>query len=108
MERAASNNLGGTVGMNGWGWPACAAETGFYFGPLVMHPSQGINLPQFNPTDINGANPPIWQAGQGFHTGICIVGMGDGSVRTVSAAVGLNTWTAAVLPADGVPLGSDW
>jgi len=38
----------------------------------------------------------------------CLVGMGDGSVRSVSAGVSSTTWGYAVDPADGQVLGSDW
>jgi hypothetical protein len=36
------------------------------------------------------------------------VGLGDGSVRSVTSGISLATWQAACHPADGVPLGSDW
>ena len=115
-ERAASNNFGqistsppAWVGCNGWGWPGGAAYGGYTFGPVFAHPFQGGPLmPQFNPSGLAGANPPDWHTAQGFHTSLCVVGMGDGSVRTVSSGVSLTTWTYAVLPADGNPLGSDW
>jgi prepilin-type N-terminal cleavage/methylation domain-containing protein len=115
-ERAASNNFGqistnppAWVGCNAWGWPGGAAYGGYMFGPVFAHPFQGGALmPQFNPTSLTGTNPPDWHTAQGFHPGICVVGMGDGSVRTVSSSVTLATWTNAVLPADGNPLGSNW
>jgi prepilin-type N-terminal cleavage/methylation domain-containing protein len=115
-ERAASNNFGqistsppAWVGCNAWGWPGGAAYGGYTFGPVFAHPFQGGPLmPQFNPSSLTGPNPPDWHTAQGFHPGICVVGMGDGSVRTVSSGVTLATWTNAVLPADGNPLGSNW
>jgi type II secretory pathway pseudopilin PulG len=45
---------------------------------------------------------------QSFHTAAVIVGMGDGSVRVVNGNVSQATWYAAIMPADGNPLGSDW
>jgi prepilin-type N-terminal cleavage/methylation domain-containing protein len=36
------------------------------------------------------------------------VAMGDGSVRSVSSGISQATWTQALLPRDGQPLGSDW
>jgi hypothetical protein len=75
---------------------------------LFAHPSQGIGLPQFNPTTIGTPGAPIWQTVQGFHPSLVMVGMGDGRVRTVNAGIGLNTWTNAVLPTDGNSLGTDW
>lgn len=37
-----------------------------------------------------------------------MVGLGDGSVRTVSASVSAETWNRAMQPNDGRILGSDW
>jgi prepilin-type N-terminal cleavage/methylation domain-containing protein len=42
------------------------------------------------------------------HSNACLVGLGDGSVKPVSGTISQKTWQAAILPADGVPLGSDW
>jgi prepilin-type N-terminal cleavage/methylation domain-containing protein len=42
------------------------------------------------------------------HRGGIIVGLGDGSVRTVNAGVSVQTWQAACHPADGQVLGADW
>jgi prepilin-type N-terminal cleavage/methylation domain-containing protein len=42
------------------------------------------------------------------HTGGMVVGMLDGSVRTVSSAVNNLTWGQACYPADGQVLGSNW
>jgi len=42
------------------------------------------------------------------HTGAMIVGLGDGSVRTVASGISTTTWTLACIPDDGAPLGSDW
>jgi prepilin-type N-terminal cleavage/methylation domain-containing protein/prepilin-type processing-associated H-X9-DG protein len=42
------------------------------------------------------------------HTGGINVGMGDGSVRFLNAAISANTWWAALTPAGGEVLGPDW
>jgi prepilin-type N-terminal cleavage/methylation domain-containing protein len=42
------------------------------------------------------------------HSGGMIVGLGDGSGRTVSASISLATWTAVNDPRDGNVLGTDW
>ena len=42
------------------------------------------------------------------HTGAMLVGLGDGSVRTVSSGITTTTWRNACNPIDGNPLGSDW
>jgi hypothetical protein len=43
-----------------------------------------------------------------FTAGGIQVGMGDGSVRSVSPSLSAATWALAVDPADGQVLGSDW
>ena len=48
------------------------------------------------------------QAAQSFGTGGLQVGLGDGSVRSVSPSISSNTWNDVVQPNDGVVLGSDW
>jgi prepilin-type N-terminal cleavage/methylation domain-containing protein len=63
-----------------------------------------LNLPQLKPTQLQ-CNPALLQSP--FSGGV-LVGLGDGSVRSVSSGVSQPTWQAAVLPNDGVPLGSDW
>jgi hypothetical protein len=45
---------------------------------------------------------------QSAHAKSVQVGMGDGSVHPVTAGISPKTWQAAVLPADGMPLGNDW
>jgi prepilin-type N-terminal cleavage/methylation domain-containing protein/prepilin-type processing-associated H-X9-DG protein len=48
-----------------------------------------------------------WRAQSG-HTGGMNVALADGSVRPVAGSVSQTTWTAALLPGDGAPLGGDW
>ncbi len=50
-------------------------------------------------------NPNLCQC---YHTGVMNLALMDGSVRTVTAAITVTTWTAALNPSDGQPLGSDW
>jgi len=49
-----------------------------------------------------------WYATQGAHSGVMVVGMGDGSVRGVGASVSITTWVMACIPNDGNPLGGNW
>jgi hypothetical protein len=42
------------------------------------------------------------------HTGGIQISLGDGSSRNLNASVSLATWQAALTPAGGEPLGSDW
>lgn len=44
----------------------------------------------------------------GLSSGVCLVSLGDGSVRGVTAAINLNTWIAAGSPNGGEVLGNDW
>lgn len=50
----------------------------------------------------------LWAVLVSPHVGAMIVGVGDGSVRTVSASISTATWKAACNPADGAVLGGDW
>jgi hypothetical protein len=45
---------------------------------------------------------------QSFHTAAVIVGLGDGSARVIKNSVSQETWYSAIMPADGVILGTDW
>jgi len=45
---------------------------------------------------------------QAMSAGGMLVGMMDGSVRSVSTNVSVHTLARAIVPDDGVPLGSDW
>jgi prepilin-type N-terminal cleavage/methylation domain-containing protein len=63
-------------------------------------------LPQIGIVPIQ-CNGQIQQA-QSAHTAVIQCSLGDGSVRNVSGAVSVNTWTAALTPAGGEILGPDW
>jgi hypothetical protein len=65
-------------------------------------PPSGVPF-QVNPP----ANQCIWQVPVSTHP-VMIVGLGDGSVRTVSPSISLTTWWSACVPDDGGVLGSDW
>jgi len=61
-------------------------------------------LPQMRPAKIQ-CNP---QQVQGLSANVIMVGLGDGSVRSVSASVSQVTWGRAVEPNDGQILGNNW
>ena len=42
------------------------------------------------------------------HTAVIVVGLGDGTVRTVSPSISLTTWLNACIPDSSQALGSDW
>jgi len=62
---------------------------------------------QLAPT-LSQVQPGYGVAAQSFGTGGLQIGLGDGSVRSVSPSISSNTWNDAVQPNDGVVLGSDW
>jgi prepilin-type N-terminal cleavage/methylation domain-containing protein len=45
---------------------------------------------------------------QSFSVGGLLVGLGDGSVKSVAAGISYSTWVAALTPSAGDILGSDW
>jgi prepilin-type N-terminal cleavage/methylation domain-containing protein len=63
-----------------------------------------LALPQFNPQP-NLCNPCMLNSST---TGGILVGLFDGSVRVVTQGVSYLTWSRAVMPNDGMPLGPDW
>ncbi len=60
---------------------------------------------QVIPQNSTACNPMMTQA---VHVGVILAGLGDGSIRTVSAGVSGNTWWAATTPNGGDLAGSDW
>ena len=83
----ACNRLGGSGG-NG-------SVPGFY----------SLTPPQPRPVQAT-CNPCMLQGP--YAGGSIQVGLGDGSARLVSNSISATTWSLAVLPNDGLPLGSDW
>ena len=82
------------------------------WGPIVGssdlgHPSLAASVPQFQPA---GGGPAVCDGGRAStkHTGGLVTGMGDGSVRVVGPSVNGLTWWAALTPAGGETLGSNW
>jgi prepilin-type N-terminal cleavage/methylation domain-containing protein len=92
-------------------WSATGAAnptTAGYTGPPTNPPTTGPNGSNgYLMPNVNGfsVDPRIVQSG---HTAVVQVAMMDGSARGVAPSVSLATWTSAVLPGDGQPLGSDW
>jgi prepilin-type N-terminal cleavage/methylation domain-containing protein len=90
------------------------------WGPIIASlpgelgsPTLAASAPQIQPpkTDQTGKHPLARLCDGGiassFHSGV-VTGMGDGSVRTVSRSVSGLTWWAAMTPAGGETLGSNW
>jgi prepilin-type N-terminal cleavage/methylation domain-containing protein len=76
------------------GWPDYTSST---------LPTAGI---PFQVTPASGSC--LWTVLVSPHSGVMIVGLGDGSIRVVSQGISTATWYHACDPRDGVPLGSDW
>ena len=79
----------------GWNLDYCPTF-GAYYGPYAkfqVQPTQS-NCDRFLPTAFTASGIQV--------------GMGDGSVRSVSSAVSVTTWGQATDPADGQVLGNNW
>ncbi|PWT84420.1 MAG: hypothetical protein C5B56_15620 [Proteobacteria bacterium] len=68
--------------------------------PLTYPMFQVSPNPNTNPCNAALASTP--------HMAGMVVGMGDGSTRTISPAISITTWTAAITPAGNDILGPDW
>jgi prepilin-type N-terminal cleavage/methylation domain-containing protein len=68
---------------------------------------QSWRAPQASPTlgATGNCNPTTANS---MHSGVVMVGLGDGSVKGVTSDISLKTWNAALTPAVGEVLGSDW
>jgi prepilin-type N-terminal cleavage/methylation domain-containing protein len=90
---------------NGWGhpavdmaWPVFARIPNNGRGP--NDPARRFSIPQVNPTP---AQCQGWDARpHGHSTSGTMVGMGDGSVRTLTASIDQETWSRYVLYNDGL------
>ncbi len=103
-----------TSEQNRWNNPLAAGPP-FYLRPaLGCGPSPGNNGITTGVCGNATQTPPngILQAGgnraNSPHTGGIVAGMGDGSVRFVSAGISKVTWVAVFTPAKGEVLGPDW
>jgi len=92
-----------------WSWPAYLNSVGCYWPNGDELPGQpnyigSYPLPQFNITPMQ-ADPNLCQC---YHPGVMNISMMDGSVRIISQDLTQATWTLALNPGDGPPLGLDW
>jgi prepilin-type N-terminal cleavage/methylation domain-containing protein len=99
--------------VNTWNYHVWA-EDGQSDSPQYSSVVATTALPIFNANWNNPTNNPCNPAVMGtFSAAGVIVGMFDGSVRMVTSGISgngnsYNTWTYAMLPADGFVLGPDW
>jgi len=82
-----------------WGSVLSSSDEGDPTGPTAPTPQI---RPAGNPAQCDGgvASSP--------HTAGIVVGLADGSVRFVNGGISAPTWWAALTPAGGETLGSDW
>lgn len=77
---------------------------GAYFGQKLPNLS-GVGTPfQVSPT-VSSCDPDLPQT---FYSSGILVGVADGSTRSVNSSISPLTWRYAVIPNDGAVLGSDW
>jgi len=90
----------GNLWSHGW-WAAQWMAT---FGNTDIYGANAWLVPQAQPTDSNcqDGRPTAFTASG------CLIGMADGSVRSVSTSVSQTTWQAAMTPNGGEVLGSNW
>ncbi|QJW98770.1 DUF1559 family PulG-like putative transporter [Frigoriglobus tundricola] len=103
---------GSATGTPGFGWYTAnltanwhvpgGFQTDFCKNPAVG--AVGTGIPFQAAPSITNCDASVTQTGHA----VMVVGLGDGSVRSVSPAVSLATWVGACLPADGSVPGSDW
>jgi prepilin-type processing-associated H-X9-DG protein len=98
---------GGTrwAGQTGTYSPTVASESA---AGGVANPTLSLSpniTPQLNITNYNNCN---WSWPSSSHSSGMQVAMGDGSVRNISSGMSKLTFNIAMVPNDGLVLGSDW
>jgi len=127
---ATKYSYAGTVGagalpsiISGWDQtlPAGASTTytgGAFFGvqaatappsaSATTGPCGWLVAPTLSQAMANQFVSPTQGYAMSFGSGGLIVGLGDGSVRTVAAGMAPATWNQALQPNDGIPMPVDW
>jgi len=108
---ATSGMAGNNIGQQYGG----ANNLPIYTPSNQANPNVQFNIPPNSATCGGGGSGSGGQNGSGstsqlqaFTSSSIQVGLGDGSVRSVSPAVSFGTWINACTPTTSVPLGSDW
>ena len=90
------------------------ADSTLPWRPIMCHNTPGKNVkPGYAPCNMFQVQPNLSSScdpsrGQSAHTSGMNVGLGDGSVRFISANISPTTWARACDPRDTLTLGSDW
>ncbi len=107
-EKLAGCLSSGTKG--GTAWAGNNMTTDVWL-PVIGSGKAGVpdlspNLkPQFN---VNSASKCFWYWPSTSHSGVLLVGLGDGSTRNISSGISQLTFNLAMIPNDGLPMPSDW
>jgi prepilin-type N-terminal cleavage/methylation domain-containing protein/prepilin-type processing-associated H-X9-DG protein len=119
-EAKTSLNGGATYSGSAWGrsvflpGPYNANTLGSSFGPYFAYANRFLVGPNFTfqvqptPYDNNTTGVCDYRRPNSPHSGGINIVLGDGSVKFVGAGISGTTWWAAVTPANGEVLGSDW
>jgi prepilin-type N-terminal cleavage/methylation domain-containing protein len=109
---------GGGCTLPGWAWntlrnggdPWSSPTFGAHQDGIWQMNADGAEFFYGNVAFQAGPSPQQcnWYVTQGGHAGTMQVCLGDGSIRGVSSAVSVQTWTWACTPNDGNALPSDW
>ncbi len=89
-------------------------DTGIgHLSPLIGNSGSGVGLTGCSPNIkpqfvITNAQSCLYYWPSSSHTSVLLVGLGDGSVRSISQGISQNTFNIALVPNDGLPLPSDW
>jgi prepilin-type N-terminal cleavage/methylation domain-containing protein len=114
---SVSSPLPGQANLWDWWLPASSATGAYMNGGLGHHYFPLFGVPTDNGTPIGAVSLFQVQPSQNncdascastAHTGGMQVMLADASVRTLSSGMSGTTWWAAVTPAGGEVLGSDW
>jgi hypothetical protein len=99
-------------GYSAWAWPGI--DWGASQMPVVAnsrsYTTTGGGAGAWDAPPQSGATQAtcVKSQAQSPHSGVCLVGLCDGSVRTVSTSITWQTWHNALQADDGQPLGSNW
>jgi prepilin-type N-terminal cleavage/methylation domain-containing protein len=103
----------------GFGWLTYLAKRGNYLDAVVNQSGGGLHaltkgvaqdyaaggLPFQVTPSVGNCYPAVLVSP---HTGVMVVGIGDGTVRTVTPGITLASWLAVCIPDSGAVPGSDW
>jgi prepilin-type N-terminal cleavage/methylation domain-containing protein len=126
--RCSSSAMPPALGDGGTAWAYCTSPLFFPWLPPPMNPPGNAFQPGFCIAALAGRGAPdavgpgsIFQVqpspflgncdptrASTAHAGGILIGLADGSVRTLNPSMSRTTWWAAVTPSGGEVLGSDW